>query len=403
MDEELKKLIEEKGKAWDAYQKVNDERVKALENREPVPAELQGKMDKINADINRLTEEIKAVEIKGNRPDVGGTVDDEAQKYNTAFGNYIRRGDKMMSRENMDILASANTGNDTEGGYLTSEEVSPIIDRIAMDTVAMRRLATITTIGEKSWKEVVTTASMTSVWVGEKTAPAEVTAPTLSQLEITPGEEYVMPYATNQMLEDGAINIEAWLAEEAGIAFAVGEGTAFITGDGVNKPRGIADYTPVANASYAWGSTGYIASGSAGAWATSDPSNALFNLYHALKPAYRTNATWLMADGTLNTIRQFQDGMGNYLWRPGLALNQPDTLLGKPIESDDNVATVTTNTLSVFFADFRRAYRIVDRTGVTVLRDPFSAKPYVAFYTRKRVGGDIKNFEAIKVLKFAAS
>lgn len=407
MAEDIKELIEEKGKAWSEYQKANDERIKALEAKTGVPAELTEKIDKINAELTRLSAEIKQIEIRANRPPAGNTEKDAYDsEHKAAFVDYMRTGEiaPILKTRTVQVEGkSVNTLNDTQGGYVVHNEVSNIIERVALATTAMRRIATVTTIGAKAFEEVVVTAGMTASWVGETSSPSETTAPTLAKITITPGTEYVMPYATQAMLEDADFDIAAWLGEEAGYSFIAAEGAAFITGSGVNSPKGIASYTPVANASYAWGSTGYIASGKSGAFADSSPANKLFDLYHALKPMYRSNATWLMLDATLNTVRQFQDGMGNYLWQPGLQLGQPDLLLGKPVETDDNVATVASDSYSIFFADFKRAYRIVDRRGILVLRDPFSSKPYTLFYTTKRVGGDIKNFEAIKVMKFAAS
>lgn len=207
-----------------------------------------------------------------------------------------------------------------------------------------------------------------------------------------------MPYATQELLDDSALDIAAWLADEVSIEFQEEEGAAFITGSGVGDPKGIASYTFAANASYTWGSVGYIAGGHASLLNSADK---LIDLQHALKSVYRNGAAWLMADSTLGKIRQLKDGEGNYLWRPGLAEGAPDTLLGKPVEIDDNVDAIGANKYPVFFANFKRAYMIVDRIGVRVLRDPYSAKPYVAFYTTKRVGGGIVMYEAIKALKIS--
>ena len=208
-----------------------------------------------------------------------------------------------------------------------------------------------------------------------------------------------MPYATQALLDDSRVDIAAWLADEVATEFNEEEGSAFITGDGVSKPKGIASYTMVANSSYSWGKIGYIASGHASLLNNPDK---LIDLQHALKSVYRNGAVWLMADSTVNVIRKLKDGEGNYLWRPGLAENAPDTLLGKPIEVDDNVDAIGGNKYPVFFGNFKRGYMIVDRTGIRVLRDPYSAKPYVAFYTTKRVGGGVIMYEAIKALKISA-
>ena len=201
------------------------------------------------------------------------------------------------------------------------------------------------------------------------------------------------------MLDDARLDVAAWLGDETSLDFNEQEGDAFIRGNGVEKPKGIAAYTMVANASYAWGKVGYVVSGHATQLNNADK---LIDLQHALKSIYRNGAVWLMADSTVNAIRKLKDGEGNYLWRPGLAENTPDTLLGKPVEIDDNVDAIGKDKYAVFFGNFKRAYLIVDRYGVRVLRDPYSNKPYIHFYTTKRVGGGIVMYEAIKALKISA-
>lgn len=185
--------------------------------------------------------------------------------------------------------------------------------------------------------------------------------------------------------------------------FAEAEGAAFVSGTGILQPRGLLSYDTVANASYAWGSVGYVASGAAADFTTSNPADKLIDMVHALRAGYRQGASWLMNDLTAAKIRKFKAGDGNFLWQPSLQVGQPSTLLGYAAYTDDNMPDVGANAFSVAFADFRRAYLIVDRVGIRVLRDPFTNKPNVHFYTTKRVGGGIQNFEAIKLLKIAAS
>ena len=186
-------------------------------------------------------------------------------------------------------------------------------------------------------------------------------------------------------------------------AFAEQESTAFVSGDGVNKPKGFLDYTTVANASWSWGNVGYVASGAAGAFAASDPGDTLIDLIYSLRQAYRGNAHWVLNRNVQAEIRKFKDADGNYLWQPGLQAGQPASLLGYPVSESEDMPDIAADSLSIAFADFRHAYLIVDRLGVRVLRDPYTAKPYVLFYTTKRVGGGIQNFEAIKLMKFATS
>jgi len=212
-----------------------------------------------------------------------------------------------------------------------------------------------------------------------------------------------MPEASQTMLEDGSINIESWLAEEVAIEFAEQEGDAFVSGDGDGKPRGLLSYPTVANASFKWGKVGYIASGKADGFADTDPADALIDLIYALNNKWRQSARWLMNDLTAAAIRKFKDGTGEYIWQPSFQQGEPPQLLGYPTEFDDNMPDIAAGKHPIAFADFRRAYLVVDRRGVNVLRDPFTNKPYVRFYTTKRVGGGMQDFEAVKLFKIAAS
>jgi HK97 family phage major capsid protein len=214
---------------------------------------------------------------------------------------------------------------------------------------------------------------------------------------------YANPMTTQGMLDDGIVDIAAWLADEVNITFAEQEGAATMTGNGVKRPRGLFAYDTVANASYAWGSVGFVVSGGASGFASSAPADALIELYHALKQGYRNNGVFLTSDATLAAMRKFKDGQGNYLWAPPTVADAPSTILGKPVRTDDNCPAVAANAFPVAFGDFKRAYLMVDRQGIRVLRDPYTNKPYVGFYTTKRVGGGIANFEAVKLLKIAAS
>ncbi len=212
-----------------------------------------------------------------------------------------------------------------------------------------------------------------------------------------------MPAATQTLLDDAEVNVEEWLAQEVQTVFAEQEGTAFVSGDGVNKPRGFLDYTMVADASWTWGNIGYIATGVDGAFASTDPSDELIDLIYAPKQAYRAGARWVMNRSVEGELRKFKDADGNYIWQPGIAAGQPASLMGYPITEAEDMPDIASNAYAIAFGDFTRGYLIVDRVGIRILRDPFSSKPYVLFYTTKRVGGGVQNFEAIKVLKFGLS
>jgi HK97 family phage major capsid protein len=260
-----------------------------------------------------------------------------------------------------------------------------------------------TTISANVYKKPFMTSGPAVGWVGETASRPQTDTPVLDQLSFPAMELYAMPAATATLLEDSAVNLDQWLASEVDQAFAVQEGTAFVTGDGSNKPKGFLSYTTIANTSWVWGDIGYVATGAAGAFPASNPSDVLVDLIYALKAGYRQNAVFVMNRKTQAAIRKFKDSQGNYLWQPPAQSDGHATLMTFPIIEAEDMPDIAANSPSVAFGDFRRRYLVVDRQGVTVLRDPFTAKPYVLFYTTKRVGGGVQDFDAIKLLKFAAS
>ena len=205
------------------------------------------------------------------------------------------------------------------------------------------------------------------------------------------------------MLEDSVVDIDQWIASEVEAAFAEQEGAAFVAGVGGTQPRGFLDYDQVAETSWAWEKIGYIATGVDGAWPASDPSDKLIDLVYALKAGYRQNASWVMNRKSQAAIRKFKDADGNYIWQPPAGAGQRAMLMGFPLVEAEDMPDIGSDETAIAFGDFRRGYLVVDRTGVSVLRDPYSAKPYVLFYTTKRVGGGVQDFDAIKLLKFGAA
>ena len=403
--EELKKLIEAMGKAFEQFKSENDARIKAIETKGHADPLLVAKVDAINKDIGEIAamkrqlEAIETAVAKGQLPGGGKTeVDKVKAEHKAAFEKFFRKGIDNGLRD-LEIKAGASTLSDPDGGFTVPEEMSATIDRIAMAASAMRRLATVMGIGTDTYKKLVNKGGATSGWVGEKGSRAETDTPTLVEIAINTKELYANPAATQTLLDDSRIDIAAWLGNEVVIEFAEEEGDAFINGDGVSEPKGIGAYSFVANGSYAWGKVGYVAGGHASLLNNTDK---LIDLVHALKPVYRNGSAFLMNDTTFGKIRLLKDGEGNYLWRPGLDAGAPETLLGKPVEIDDNIDDIGSSKYPVFFANWKRAYLIIDRFGIRVLRDPYTNKPYVHFYTTKRVGGGIVMYEAIKALKITA-
>ena len=427
---EIKTLVEAQGRAWEEFKTTNDERLAKLAKGEAV-ADLEAKLAKINDALTKVTDDAQEALKRASRPAASAKQEDaekelkrfqvsakshaarlsrqapvineaDYQDYKSSFRQYLASGlDHMTDSQRKAI----NVGTDPEGGYLTDSEMDAGIDRVVAAESAMRSISRVVTIGSTEWKKLVKTSGASAGgWGGETTAPTETNTQGWVELSFVPGMVWAEPRATQQSLEDGTIDFEADLINELGITFADQEAQAFIDGTGVNKPKGFLAYNIVANASYAWGSLGYTASGHASSWASSNPSDALVDLQHTLKRNYRNGAIFLMNDATLGSIRKFKDGNGIYLWAPSALLNgAAGQLLGHPVVTDDYMPDLGSNAYPVAFGNFKRGYAVVDRRGTTILRDPFTAKPYVKFWATRRVGGGVINFEAIKVLKCATS
>jgi HK97 family phage major capsid protein len=361
------------------------------------------KVDRINAEITKLQSALDEVNSVLAAVRVGGSgkeTDPAKAEHASAFNKWFRKGERAVDDlRDLEVKASLSTLSDPDGGYVVPEEMSNTIDRVVGTVSAMRGLATVMTISTDTYKKLVNMGGAGYGWVGEKDSRPETGTPTLRELVFNTAELYANPAATQTLLDDARVDIAAWLADEVSITFAEQEGAAFISGSGVNRPRGILAYDTIANASYSWGKLGFIVTGAAAAFASSNPADAMISLFYSLKQGYRNGATWLTSDAVMETIRKFKDGQGNYLWAPPSGPANVATILGKPVATDDNMPALGANAFPVAFGNFSRGYLIIDRFGIRVLRDPYTNKPYVHFYTTKRVGGGVQNFEAIKLLK----
>ena len=385
---------------FEEFKSTNDERLAQLERRRG-DVLLDQKVDRINTS---LTQRLDDLALKQSRPALEGrarVTDAASREHRNAFESYVRGGDANALRA---IETKAmSVGSDADGGYLVPVELEHSISRRLASISPIRGLASVREISGSVYKKPFMVTGPATGWVGETDARTQTTSPTLDALSFPAMELYAMPAATATLLEDSAVNIDEWIAGEVELTFAVQEGAAFVAGDGSNKPKGFLSYTTVANASWAWGSLGYIASGAAGAFASSNPSDALVDLIYALKAGYRQNGNFVMNRKTQAAIRKFKDSTGNYLWQPPSVAAGRASLMTFPIVEAEDMPDVAANALAIAFGDFRRGYLIVDRAGVRVLRDPYTAKPYILFYTTKRVGGGVQDFDAIKLLKFAVS
>jgi HK97 family phage major capsid protein len=399
---EIKSLVQQQGEAFEAFKKKNDELIAAKAEGKAV-GDLTAEVKKLNDALTDIGKQMSAIEAKANRPAAGpdAQLTEEQKARKSAFEKMLRKGVGALS----DVeLKAMNSGSDPDGGYLVLPEMDKAIDRIAPTISAMYRLANVVTIGSKKYEKVVKKTGMSMRRVADGGTGGETTEPTYAKLEIEVFTAEVEPWVYNETLEDAFVDLEGDLAMEAGIGFAEGAGSEFITGNGVGKARGIAAYSNVANASYAWGSVGYIASGKSAAFASVAPSDKLIDLQHALKAQYRPGAVWMMNDTTLGVVRQMKDSSGSYyLWQPDTTAAFGGRLLGHPVEVDDNFAAIAANSYSLAFLNPKRAYTIVNRAGTTLIRDNITAKGTTKFNFRRRFGGGITHFEAVKLMKFATS
>jgi HK97 family phage major capsid protein len=366
------------------------------------------KLDAINADLTKLTASIEKAQAEVAAAKLGGggagkSLTAEAAAHATAFNSWFRKGTEPASgMRGLEVSAKLTTQSDPDGGFLVPEEMDGEIDRVLGTVSAIRAISRQVTVSSQSWKKLVNMGAAGVGWVGEDESRSETDTPTLREIELTAMELYAEPAATQISLDDARFDIESWLAEEVSIAFAEAEGAAFVSGSGVKRPRGFLSYPTIANASYAWGSMGFVITGAAAAFAASNPADAIIDLYYALKSGFRNGASFVTSDAVMATIRKFKDGQGNYLWAPPTGPDMPATILGKPVVSDDNMPALGAGNFPVAFGNFQRGYTILDRFGTRVLRDPYTSKGNVKFYTTKRVGGGVTNFEAIKLLKCSA-
>ena len=397
-------LIEDQGKAWDAFKNANDERLKAIEAKGYAPADLTEKVAKINADLADIGKQMTEIEKKANRPkaDAGRTEDTPEQaEYRKAFQSYLRTGEGDSHALKLAGRKAMNSNSDPDGGYLIMPEMDMAIDRVVGTMGAMARLADTVTIGTQKWQKMVKTAGMAMRRTANGGTAGETTEPTYAQVEIEVFPAEVEPWVHNETLDDARVNLEADLAAEAAIGFAEGANAEFITGNGVGKARGITSYTNVVNSSYAWGSVGYVRSGKSAAFMSVAPADRIINLQHALKAQYRPGAVWLTNDTTLGVMRQIKDGSGSYyLWQPDPAAAFGGRFLGSPVEVDDNMPALAAASYSLAYGNFKRAYKIVNRAGTSLIRDNITAKGQTKFNFRRRFGGGIVNYEALKLMIF---
>ena len=431
MSEEIKKAasaIDALHAGFEEFKKANDERLAQIEKKGSADVVTEEKLRKIEADLDkaqRIADEAVlsskrqsrvVTDEHGNTVDLDRKAQDWASMnarrrgtvvgtfgaadmdgYKAAFDTFIRKGEEVMGVEERKALS---VGADPDGGYVVNPDLSGRIVMKVFESSPMRAYASVQVISSDALEGLFDLNEASSGWVGETDSRAETNTPQLGKWRIPAHELYAKPKATQKLLDDASINMEAWLASKVAEKFSRDEANAFVVGNGTNKPRGFLTY---GSGTTLPGTIEQFPSGVNGALAaTPDGGDVLINALYGLKQQYRANATWFMNRASTRLVRKAKDSNGSYIWVPGIAAGQPSSLLGYPVAAFEDMPDPATNSLSIAVGDMRESYQIVDRLGIRTLRDPYSAKPYVEFYTTKRVGGDVVNFEAIKLVKLGS-
>lgn len=413
MDQEIKSVLDAQGRAWEEFKRTNDERIRQ-EAKGVVDPLITEKLARINEDLDKRQDAVNAI-LATVQTDVkrltlvGGQRGDELsldqREYRQALDGYLRKGRDTGLRELE--LRAMSAGSNEDGGYMVLPDTSGRVVKRIFELSPVRQFATVQPISTDRLEGQYEADEAGGGWVAETGTRSDSTTPQVQKWAIQVHEQHASPKATQALLEDASVDVEMWLAGKVERKFARLEAAAFVTGDGAGKPRGFASYTTATTAddTRAWGTFQHVATGTSGSLGT-DPNGAqkLIDLVYSLKPDYLPAARFFMNRTTLAAVRKLTDASsaGKFVFVPSFVLGVPDTLLGYPVTVCQDMASYSTaNALSVAFGDMGEAYQIVDRRGITVLRDPFTAKPYVVFYTTRRVGGDVVNFDALKFLKSA--
>lgn len=396
MSIELKQIQEvatELDAKFGEFKTVNDKRIDAIDQEK---AALSGKVDALNEKLSEfegIKKDLETLQKQQNRP---GLSDSAQKEYKEGFLKFMRKGDASLIE-----TKSVNTGADADGGFAVPEELDRAILELERDISPMRQVCNTMTISTPDYKKLVNLGGAASGWVGEEDERPETAAPKLASISAFMGEIYANPAATQTSLDDIFFDAESWISSEVATEFDEKSGLAFLSGNGTNKPKGILGYTlsEAADSSRTFGQLQKIVAGST---ETVD-GDELITLIHSLKKAYRMGASFMMNNLKVSQVRKLKDNEGNYLWKPGLESGASSTLLGYSIVENEDMPDSAANANSILFGNFNRGYTIVDRIGTRILRDPYTNKPYVHFYTTRRTGGMVTDSNAIKVLAQASS
>jgi HK97 family phage major capsid protein len=370
-----------------------------------VQTQLSGFMSDIISRLEQQEERLTMLDRKSThlrRPALSASAEIEAP-HRKAFSAYVRGGDDDALR-GLDMEEKAlNTAVAAEGGYLVDPETAETIRSVLKSTASIRQIANVVNVEATSYDVLIDHTDVGSGWASETSAMTETSTPQIERITIPLHELSALPKASQRLLDDAAFDIEGWLAARIADKFARAEATAFISGDGLDKPRGFLTRPIVAEDSWAWGSLGYVATGATGGFDSAAPADSIVDLVYALGAQYRAHASFVMNSRTAGQVRKIKDADGRFLWSDGLSAGEPARLLGYPVLIAEDMPDIAADTTAIAFGDFGSGYTVAERPDLRILRDPFSAKPNVLFYATKRIGGDVSDYAAIKLLKFGTS
>lgn len=399
--------IEASNRAFEEFKKTNDARIEKMEKGQHVPDDLTAKLDKVFNEMSAQKSIIETLEAKLKRPNTGGDgkhVDEQAEEHKKAFGGYLRKGieyDKSIEQKALNISSGP------DGGFAVTKVIDTMIDSLAVNISPIRALASVQPISTSDFHKLINTRGTSSGWVGEQAPRGATNTPQLVDIAPPMGELYANPQASQQMLDDVFFDAESWLAGEIATEFARAEGAAHIGGSGVNMPKGFLSYNTATtdDGTRAFGTLQTVGTGVNGGFkavsATVNPVDDLYTLVSKMKALYRSGASFVTNKSVLFTIMGFKDYQGRYVFTPTTAPGVADTILGYPVHEAEDMPALANGSLSLAFGNWKLGYLIVDRIGTRIIRDPFTNKPNIGFYTTKRTGGAVTNSEAIKLLKFA--
>ena len=374
---------------------------------EEVKTALAGFVGDITEQLNKQEDRLTMLDRKSNfqptrRPALAAAAEAEAP-HQKAFAAYLRTGEDDALRGLHIEEKAMSTAVAGDGGYLVDPATSASIQSVLRGASSLRQIAKVVNVEATSYDVLIDSTETGAGWATETAAASETATPTIERITIPLHELSALPKISQRLLDDSAFDIEDWLAGRVADTFARSEAAAFISGDGLDKPVGLLTHSTVNNDSWSWGSLGYTATGTDGQFNNSTPGDNLINLVYSLGAQYRANASFILNSKTAGIVRTIKDAEGRFLWSDGLTQGEPARLLGYPVLVAEDMPDMAANSYSVAFGDFAAGYTIAERPDLRILRDPFSAKPHVLFYATKRVGGDVSDFAAIKLLKFATS